>query len=582
MKKTLKFCTLGGALLGGVLGLWACGDDVTKVSRDDSGMEVVESADDLADCDSASIGRTVFASDENTVYVCSDSGWFALNQKGTDGGACMVKALSDSSGYKIVCGEDSVGVLLNGEKGDTGKTGEKGDSGKSGESCSVELLGDSSGYRVICGADTVGEVLNGKSAEKCILVDNEDGTATQICGTDSVLFYKVLCGEKPFDPKEKFCFEDSLVYDLCDQKRYNPHSEFCQEAEIHALCNGESFDVTAKFCQDKKIYDLCDGESFDVTAKFCSDEKIYDMCGGKSYDPKTVFCQNSTIYNLCSGESFDVTAKFCSEEKIYDLCGGKIFNPSTQVCQESIIYDSCGTSLYDATKQFCLEKKLYDLCGGRSYDPSDENYSCQDGRWVTEFEDTRDSRKYLAIKIGTQVWMAENLNYAAKGSTCYNNDTLKCKAFGRRYTWPSAVDPDGTAGCTDSTYCNLGKPVQGACPDGWHLPSEAEWETLKAYVANTFFGGKLDSVGYALRSTSGWDDYNGKSGNGSDAVGFRALPATNLVSSTTFWASGEKAKHGLVYYTDNERYNLFEYYAYKKQNNVSVRCIMNQTSAESE
>ena len=152
MKIALKFFAVGSAFLGGALALSACGDDVTKVYRtteENSGMEIAKSVDDFDDCDSASIGKMMFASDENAAYICADSGWTPLSEKasdGKDGASCTVETLKDSTGYKIICGEDSVGVVLNGKAGAKGAKGEDGDAGAAGEngmSCAVEMLADS-------------------------------------------------------------------------------------------------------------------------------------------------------------------------------------------------------------------------------------------------------------------------------------------------------------------------------------------------------------------------------------------------------------------------------------------------------
>ncbi len=110
------------------------------------------------------------------------------------------------------------------------------------------------------------------------------------------------------------------------------------------------------------------------------------------------------------------------------------------------------------------------------------------------FTDSRDGQTYRWVGIGNQVWMAENLNYASRGSSCYENKTEYCRKYGRLYPYNTALD---------------------ACPNGWRLPGWPDWNTLIRNEAVT------GSVGYNLKSGNDW--MNNK--NGSDVVGFNALPS---------------------------------------------------------
>lgn len=154
--------------------------------------------------------------------------------------------------------------------------------------------------------------------------------------------------------------------------------------------------------------------------------------------------------------------------------------------------------------------------------------------------DARDGQVYKTVTIGTQTWMAENLNY--KSANSYVNSSHP--EYGRYYIWSAAMDSAGVfttegKGCGDAVECKVTKTakVRGVCPTGWHLPSRDECMTLLLYAV----GGAHTK----LKSTNGWDS----NGNGSDAFGFSALPAGYyasprkefelLGSYASFWCSTE-------------------------------------------
>jgi len=124
----------------------------------------------------------------------------------------------------------------------------------------------------------------------------------------------------------------------------------------------------------------------------------------------------------------------------------------------------------------------------------------------TTFTDSRDGKSYKKVTIGAQTWMAENLNYNASGSKCYDNSDDNCAEYGRLYDWSAAM-----GGASSSNAVPSG--VQGVCPAGWHLPGYAEWTTLRNYLDSATAGRKL-------KSTTGWVG----NGNGTDDYGFSALP----------------------------------------------------------
>ena len=206
-----------------------------------------------------------------------------------------------------------------------------------------------------------------------------------------------------------------------------------------------------------------------------------------------------------------------------------------------------------------------------------------------ELKDDRDGKVYKTVKIGDQVWMAENLNYATeKGSSCYNDKAGNCTKYGRLYKWAAAMD-SATTGCGYGSTCSPTLPVQGVCPTGWHLPSKAEWNILimavdesgeKYSMETTRAEYSFNVAGKALKSQSGWDD----GGDGTDAFGFSALPAGDWISGKKFLRIGESAVFWSSTESDNDNeiawlMGMGNDHDYASQNDfvkfrgLSVRCI---------
>lgn len=163
---------------------------------------------------------------------------------------------------------------------------------------------------------------------------------------------------------------------------------------------------------------------------------------------------------------------------------------------------------------------------------------CRQYNSATHFCDTRDGTTYRYVTIGTQVWMAENLNYAtSSGSWCYGeggnvpgpNGALtislspaeiraNCAMYGRLYDWVTAMNIDESYNFT--LWNGRDFNHRGICPEGWHLPSYDEWQTLIDYV------GDWETAGTKLKSETGWfDEYDRYMPGipGTDDFGFSAL-----------------------------------------------------------
>jgi uncharacterized protein (TIGR02145 family) len=206
------------------------------------------------------------------------------------------------------------------------------------------------------------------------------------------------------------------------------------------------------------------------------------------------------------------------------------------------------------------------------------SYACWSQDPSHTFKDPRDGKIYNIVTIGEQTWMAENLAYlpgvvgpqtGSDTEPCYYvygydyeyEDVAKAKAFdnyktyGVLYNWQAAMT---------------------ACPEGWHLPSEAEWTQLTEYLGGTAVaGGKMKEAGTAHWTTPNTDATN--------SSGFTALPGGNrsyfrgtfnaIGDYGDWWSStddgtGSVRNWPLYNYSGN-----FRSYQENKEMGLSVRCV---------
>jgi|GEM_PF-3310418 len=178
------------------------------------------------------------------------------------------------------------------------------------------------------------------------------------------------------------------------------------------------------------------------------------------------------------------------------------------------------------------------------------------------FTDARDGKTYKTVKIGSQIWMAENLAYKTNnGCWSYNNDKNNAKKYGYLYDWETS---------------------QTVCPSGWHLPNESEWEQLRSFVGEKFSGNILKST---------ISDWKKSSISASNKSGFSALPSgyiyryhkdfMGIYSHSYYWTS-TKFQNGksITYVYCRLDYDLAKFqisWAHNddKNNGYSIRCIKN-------
>ena len=277
---------------------------------------------------------------------------------------------------------------------------------------------------------------------------------------------------------------------------------------------------------------------------------------------------NSDIVTPSSGDSSSSVCENCTDESSSSV------TPQSSDCETSVSSSSRHSELdpESSSKGDGDSEAAMTSSSAKSSSSEYERVQCDVKTDENCIKDDRDGQTYKTVKIGDQVWMAENLNYETDSSFCYNNNESNCTKYGRLYRWAAAVGKSESE-CGYGKTCSLPSGnIQGVCQEGWHLPSMAEWDTLFNAVGGQSTAAKV------LKSTSGWES----NGNGSDAFGFSALPAGYRYSNgdyddegdyAYFWSSTELSSGSaytmyLLYYGDSAYLSNRS-----KDYGFSVRCI---------
>jgi len=207
------------------------------------------------------------------------------------------------------------------------------------------------------------------------------------------------------------------------------------------------------------------------------------------------------------------------------------------------------------------------------------------------YTDPRDGKVYKTVKIGDQIWMAENLAYLpgvnppTVGSDFipyyyvsgyYGTNTADAKAtdnyktYGVLYNWPAA---------------------KAACPEGWHIANNAEWTQLLYYLIHNGYGygGSGNDIAKALAATTSWNysrypDTPGSNLSSNNSSGFSGLPggfryAGNIFKSLRsfgyWWSANAYSGYQNYYFGLGYRYNQLIKSAIYNRNGISVRCVRN-------
>lgn len=338
---------------------------------------------------------------------------------------------------------------LSGKDGKNGKDGKDGIDGKDGSSCSVESLKNDMGYVFICDGKIVGQIAN--NFNDSISKENLGCTLRDTTDKKNLARTGVVIS----------CNNNEKV--LWNGLAYSSEKTESSSSEGNSSSSSES--ATSSSSENAESSSSENTESSSSQARECS--------GTISFETEEEECLNGVLYGKCNGNLFLPEENFCYNNKLFLTCNGLA---------------------YKIGEEYCVENTLYTINNG-------------------VLQDTRNGKIYKTVTIGTQTWMAENIDFPVSGEDhwCYENKDENCNQYGRLYDIDAAAK---------------------ACPSGWHLPSQKEWETLLNYVLTVVYSkNNLDYRGLVMKSTA-WD--------GLDLIGFNALPA-GYRGSNAFYNKGRNA-----------------------------------------
>ena len=276
-------------------------------------------------------------------------------------------------------------------------------------------------------------------------------------------------------------------------------------------------------------------------------------------DKESYYCQFDYRDSVYIWAGYDDTLTATGKEFVRsESSSSSRGSSSSRASSSSSVRSSNSSQDWDGSRYFLTEK-------GEQFNP-DIDYGTM--------TDPRDGKTYRTVQIEGMTWMAENLNYADNKvgiSHCFNDNEEICNLYGRLYSRDAAMN---SSNCAFSSTCSLGsEPIQGICPDGWHIPTYSETQVLVDLA---------DRKAQPLMATMGWGVKDSLSvGPGTDTYGL-SFVGTGLFDYRDNYSNIGQYAYMWVYYQERDMYYLlirsqdneayiFNFGAYEAV--LSVRCV---------
>jgi uncharacterized protein (TIGR02145 family) len=228
---------------------------------------------------------------------------------------------------------------------------------------------------------------------------------------------------------------------------------------------GENFDTTPKSFliniagENAEIISVTSTE-ITIKAPCCGSGKVRMEYYNKTIEGPTFTMNPSPVISSVTPDYGDIGSVVTINGENFSTTNGdiKVYFNGVEASIQSITSTEISVKVPEGATTGLLSIKTKE--GAERFGP--EFLAFKDGK--STFTDTRDQKIYKVVKIGNQIWMAENLNYDVKDTYidfCYEKNSANCSNYGRLYNYST---------------------VKNVIPDGWHLPSDGEWKELEKYL----------------------------------------------------------------------------------------------------